>query len=297
MPNTPDREAIGELPNPLGLAGIEFVEYATSRPQALGQVLETLGFKPVARHRSREVLLYRQGAMNIVINAHDAQRPGSIVPAETPVISAVAFRVRDAAAAYKRALDRGAWSVPVQVEVMELHIPAIHGVGASRIYFVDRWDAFSIWDVDFVPIPTVDKQPPAIAGLHWFGLVQYIGTDRMDDWCEYYRELFGFDELPDDQRFGILPKGRILKSPCNSFYLQLIEPEPGIVEASLEEGGEESLQRIGFGTPDVPAAVAALRSRGVDFVEARDLHTEARGALTTPVLGGLMFELVHDRRS
>ena len=79
------------LPNPLGLAGIEFVEYATSRPQALGQVLETLGFRPVARHRSREVLLYRQGTMNIVINAHDAQRPGSIVPAETPVISAVAL--------------------------------------------------------------------------------------------------------------------------------------------------------------------------------------------------------------
>ena len=293
MPTTVDREAIGELPNPLGLAGIEFVEYATSRPQALGQVLETLGFRPVARHRSREVLLYRQGPMNIVINAHDAQRPGSIVPAETPVIAAVALRVRDAAAAYQRALDRGAWAVPVQVEVMELHIPAIHGVGASRIYFVDRWDAFSIWDVDFVPIPTVDKQPPAIAGLHWFGLVQYIGTDRMDDWCEYYRELFGFDELPDDERFGILPKGRILKSPCNSFYLQLIEPEPGIVDVE----GEESLQRIGFGTPDVPAAVAALRARGVDFVEARDLHTEARGALTAPALGGLMFELVHDDRS
>ena len=56
-----DREAIGELPNPLGLDGIEFIEYATSRPQALGQVLETMGFRPVARHRSREVLLYRQG--------------------------------------------------------------------------------------------------------------------------------------------------------------------------------------------------------------------------------------------
>lgn len=288
-----DREAIGEMPNPLGLAGIEFVEYATSRPQALGQLLETLGFKPVARHRSREVLLYRQGTMNIVINANDAQRPGAIVPAETPVISALAFRVRDAAAAYRRALDRGAWSVPVQVEVMELHIPAIHGVGASRIYFIDRWDAFSIWDVDFVPIPTVDQQPPAIAGLHWFGLVQYIGTDRMDDWCEYYRELFGFALLSDEQRFGILPKGRILSSPCHSFYLQLIEPEPGIVEVE----GEESLQRIGFGTRDVAAAVAALRARGVDFVESRGLHTEARGALTAPALGGLMFELVHDPRS
>jgi 4-hydroxyphenylpyruvate dioxygenase len=288
MPTTVDREAIVEPPNPLGLAGIEFVEYATSRPQALGQVLETLGFRPVARHRSREVLLYRQGAMNIVINAHAGVRPSSVQPTETPVIAAVAFRVRDAAAAYKRALDHGAWAVPVQVEVMELHIPAIHGVGASRIYFIDRSEAFSIWDVDFVPIPTVDKHPPAIAGLHWFGMVQYIGSDRMEDWCEFYRELFGFERLDDTQRFGILPKGHILRSPCGSFYWQLIEPEPGLVEAE----GEESLQRIGFGTADVPAAVAALRAQGVSFVEARELHTEIHGALTEPQLGGLMFELV-----
>ena len=287
-----DREAIGEPLNPLGLDGIEFIEYATSRPQALGQVLEMMGFRPVARHRSREVLLYRQGDMNVVINAHVSGRPSSQRPTETPVITAVALRVRDAAAAYQRALDRGAWGLPIHVEVMELNIPAIHGVGTSRIYFVDRTRDFSIWDVDFVPIPTVDKWPPALAGLHWFGIVQYIGTDRMDDWTEFYRELFGFDELSDDQRFGILPKGRILRSPCRSFYLQLIEPEPGIVEVE----GEEMLQRMGLGTPDVPAAVAALRARGVEFVESTDLHTEDRGALTRNWLGGVMFELVQDRK-
>jgi 4-hydroxyphenylpyruvate dioxygenase len=295
MTQTTDREAIGELPNPLGLAGIEFVEYATSRPQALGQVLETMGFRPVARHRSREVLLYRQGTMNVVINGH-ADGRASVQPTETPAISAVGLRVRDAAAAYRRALDRGAWAVPIQVEVMELHIPAIHGVGATRIYFVDRYDAFSIWDVDFVPIPTVEQRPPAIAGLHWFGIVQYIGADRMDDWCEFYRELFGFEQLQDTQRFGILPKGHILRSPCGSFYWQLIEPEPGVLDEALEEGGEESLQRIGFGTADVPATVAALRARGVPFVESGQVHTEVRGALTMPQLGGVMFELVHDER-
>jgi len=287
-----DREAIGEPLNPLGLDGIEFIEYATSRPQALGQVLEMMGFRPVARHRSREVLLYRQGDMNVVINAHVSGRPSSQRPTETPVITAVALRVRDAAAAYQRALDRGAWGLPIHVEVMELNIPAIHGVGTSRIYFVDRTRDFSIWDVDFVPIPTVDKWPPALAGLHWFGIVQYIGTDRLDDWSEFYRELFGFDELPDAERFGILPKGRILRSPCRSFYLQLIEPEPGIVEVE----GEEMLQRMGLGTPDVPAAVAALRARGVEFVESTDLHTEDRGALTRNWLGGVMFELVQDRK-
>ena len=250
-----------------------------------------MGFRPVARHRSREVLLYRQGGMNVVINAHAGDRPTHRAPTETPVITAVALRVRDAAAAFRRAIDRGAWAVPTQVAVMELNIPAIHGAGASRLYFVDRWQDFSIWDVDFVPIPTVDQQPPALAGLHWFGIVQYIGVDRLDDWTAFYRALFGFDELPDAQRFGILPKGRILRSPCRSFYLQLIEPDAGMADLN----GEECLQRMGLGTPDVPAAVAALRQRGVDFVASTGLQVQQRGALTTNWLGGVMFELVHNQ--
>lgn len=289
-----DREALGDVPNPLGLDGIEFIEYATSRPQALGQVLEMMGFRPVARHRSREVLLYRQGGMNVMINAHVGDRPNNRAPTETPMITAVALRVRDAAAAYRRALDRGAWAVPTQVEVMELNIPAIHGVGASRLYFVDRTEDFSIWDVDFVPIPTVYPRPAAIAGLHWFGIVQYVGTDWLDDWTEFYRELFAFDELPDHQRFGILPQGRILRSPCRTFYLQLIEPEPCTLDAGLQAAGEETLQRMGLGASDVSMAVSALRARGVEFVESGDRHTADRGALTKRWLGGVMFELVQD---
>ena len=284
-----DREVIGALPNPLGLAGIEFIEYATSAPQALGPLLETMGFRPVARHRSREVMLYRQGAMNIIVNAHATELPRAAQPSATPVIAAIALRVRDAGAAYRRALDRGAWAVPVKVEPMELHIPALHGVGASRIYLIDRWQEFSIYDVDFVPIPTVDRTPPATAGLRWFGVVQYIGNERSADWTEFYRELFGFEAVPDAQRFGILPNGHVLRSPCGTFYLQLIEPEPGILD--LE--GDESLQRVAFGTPDVLAAVAALRARGQEFVESGSVHSDARGAITRSALGGVAFELVH----
>lgn len=287
-----ERENIADNANPLGLAGIEFIEYSTSRPQALGQVLETMGFRPIARHRSREVLLYRQGSMNIIINAHVNDRPSSLTPSEKPVIAAIALRVRDAAAAYQQVLDRGAWAVPTHVEVMELNIPAIHGVGTSRIYFVDRYEKFSIYDVDFVPIPTVDQKPPALAGMHWFGVVQYIGTDRMEDWTEFYRELFGFEVLPDEKRFGIMTKGRILRSPCQTFYLQLIEPLQDVVDVE----GDETLQRIGLGVRDVKNTVNTLSERGVQFVESSAVNLNERGALTTNWLGSVAFELVHDDR-
>jgi 4-hydroxyphenylpyruvate dioxygenase len=292
-----DREEIVEGPNPLGLEGVEFIEYATSKPQALGQVLETMGFRPVARHRSREVLLYRQGDINIIVNAHN----NGTALTEKPVIAAIALRVRDAAAAYRRALERGAWAVPARVEVMELNIPAVHGVGTSRIYFVDRHREFSIYDVDFTPIPTVDQRPPAVAGLHFFGIVQYIGNDRTEDWTEFYSALFGFTALPAEERFGILPKGRILRSPHNnevgdtsgSFYLQLIEPEPGVLDVE----DDECLQRMGLGTPDVPATVAQLRARGVEFLASKGADADARGALTRTVMGSVMFELVHHEKA
>lgn len=289
------REAISEVANPLGLDGIEFIEYATSRPQALGQVLEMMGFKPVARHRSREVLLYRQGRINVILNAHLPQLAGSVSNGDKPWLAAIALRVRDASAAYRRALERGAWAVPTRVEVMELNIPAVHGVGSSRIYFVDRYERFSIYDVDFVPIPGVNPHPPAFAGLHFFGVVQYIGNERTADWTEFYRELFGFSEVPGEQRFGILPKGRILQSPCpaaSRFYVQLIEPEAGVLDVE----GDEQLQRMAMGTSDVLGTVAHLSGQGVEFVQSKSVHTENRGALTKTWFGGVSFELVHDER-
>jgi 4-hydroxyphenylpyruvate dioxygenase len=293
MSTTVQREAVGEALNPLALQGIEFIEYATSRPQSLGQSLEKLGFRPVARHRSREVTLYRQGGINIIVNAHRA--PDDPPMAERASISAVALRVRDAAKAYQRVLELGAWAVPVNVEVMELHIPAIHGVGTSRIFFVDRYEEFSIYDVDFIPIPGVDANPPARSGLHLFGLVQYIAEDRMGDWVTFYGELFGFTELPSDVRFGVLPQGCVLASPCGTMYWQLIEPAPDLGSW----GSEELLQRVAFGSADVLATVAELKARGVDFVESASeggVRSGINGALTRPSDQGPSFEFVRDVR-
>jgi 4-hydroxyphenylpyruvate dioxygenase len=249
-----------------------------------------MGFRPIARHRSREVELYRQGAMNIIVNAQSADVPRTVQPTERPVISAFAVRVRDADAAFRRARELGAWEIPVRARAMELNIPAIHGVGESLIYFVDRYDEFSIYDVDFLAIPTVDQHPPALGGLHFFGIVQYVGADRTADWVAFYSQIFGFAPLPDSVRFGILPRGLLLRSPCRNFYLQLIEPD----EVARYTPAEEHLQRIGLGTPDVLATVAILQKRGIEFLVSEKVHASDRGALTTASLGSVMFELVHD---
>jgi 4-hydroxyphenylpyruvate dioxygenase len=287
------REAVPETPNRLGIEGIEFIEYTTSHPQALGQVLENMGFKPVARHRSREVTLYRQGGMNLVVNASPEDARMSSAADGEPVISAVAFRVQDALKAHTRCIELGAWTVPSHAQAMELHIPAIHGPGSTRFYFVDRWKEFSIYDIDFKPIPTVDQHPKSIADMSYFGVVQYIGVGRSADWLAYFENIFDFTFVPDDQRFGILPKGKLMKSPCGQFLWQLIEPEPWM------DGDEspESLQRIGLGVADVGATVKVLKAQGVEFVESSQLHPEDRGALTRGMLGSVSFELVHQTKS
>jgi 4-hydroxyphenylpyruvate dioxygenase len=283
------REVPQETPNRLGLAGIEYVEYATTRPQALGQVLQTLGFKPVARHRSREVLLYRQGGFNLIVNAHPDDARVAQTEGGNPVLCAVALRVQDARLAFERCVQLGAWAAPAHAQAMELHIPAIHGPGGSRFYFVDRWRDFSIFDIDFLPIPSVDTTPAALAPMSYFGVVQYIGLGRSAEWLAFYETLFGFVTVPDDERYGIMPAGKLMKSPCGRFMWQLVEPVPD----TADEAEPECLRRIGLGVADVPGMVALLKSRGVQFVESAHLHPEDRGALTQTLLGSVAFELVH----
>ena len=279
-------EPIPEPSNPLGLDGIEFIEYATAQPQAFGALLQQMGFAAVARHRSREVVLYRQGGMNVIVNSHGA-------PAGHPTLSAMALRVRDAGYAYRRSVDLGAWEIEPHAAAMELNIPGIHGVGDSLIYFVDRYRDFSIYDVDFVPLAGVEVRPPALAGgLHWFGVVQAIGAERTRDWLEFYGTLLGFWALPHGRFFGVLPNGTLLESPCHTFYLQLIEPPPATAGPRWDEG----LVRVGFGTPDVPATVRALSERGIVFVDRGSVQPSDRGALTQHYLGSVTFELVVSHR-
>src|SRR5271169_1871254 len=158
--------AIAERPgidNPMGTDGFEFVEYTAPDPAALGALFERLGFAAVARHRSKRVTLYRQGDVNFIVNAEPESFAQIFARLHGPSICAIAFRVRDAAAAQRRAIELGAKPVEGRIGPMELNIPAIEGIGGSLIYLVDRYGPRgTIYDVDFVPLSGAGQNPVGV---------------------------------------------------------------------------------------------------------------------------------------
>lgn len=280
--------------NPIAMSGIEFVEFATRDPDAFGSVLGKLGFTAIAQHRSRRVYLYRQGELNLIVNADQDTLDGLSLPEGKVVLNAVAFRVEDAGRAYHRLVDLGGWPIQTRAGTMELNIPGIHGIGDSILYFVDRFRDFSIYDVDFKYYGDFHHPSLLIEGLHFFGLAHYVGIGRLDAWIDFYRQLFGFITLPSGQSFGILPKGVLMQSPCKTFYLQLIPPNENAI---WDVQWDEHFARLAFGVPDVKAAVNLLRDRGLQFEEDEWVHVTEKGALTRNVFGGMNFEFVLSRKN
>jgi 4-hydroxyphenylpyruvate dioxygenase len=280
-------EKLGSEPE---IEGIEFVEYATARPKEFGEALKAMGFRPVARHRSRDVLLYRQGDVNVIVNADPKAVASEDLEAGSEVmLKALAIRVPDAGVAYKRALACGGQPVPTRSGPMELNIPGIQGPGGAVLFLLDRRAGVSFYEVDFLPLADAQFDVRALAGLHFFGIVQYILTGETDHWRSFYQRVLGFVPLPDGVRFGVLPRGAIIRSACGRFFLQFIEPPAGAEDAHWREG----FNRVGLGVPDVAQAMAELESRGIHFVDSSLLGNRDLGALTRTLVGGTQFELVH----
>ncbi len=265
--------------NPMGTDGFEFVEYAAPDAAALGTVFEGLGFAAVARHRSKNVTLYRQGDINYVVNAEPDSFAQSFARVHGPSICAIGFRVRDAAHAYRRALELGAWGVVPQVGPMELNIPAIKGIGDSLIYLVDRYgDAGSIYDVDFVPIEGADSAPRG-AGLGYIDhLTHNVHRGRMVEWADFYERLFGFREVRffdiSGQVTGL--KSKAMTSPCGKIRIPINESsdDQSQIAEYLSAYRGEGIQHVALGCDDIYRAVGALRGRGTTFMDTPDTYYE-----------------------
>ena len=255
--------------NPIGTDGFEFVEYTSANPDELAALFERLGFTAVGKHRSKDVVHYKQGDINFLLNREETGQPEIFRGQHGAGANAMAFRVKNAQHAFEEAVKRGAKPIEAKTGPMELNIPGIEGIGGLNVYLVDRYGAQSIYDVDFMPIEGAD---PSInsAGLTYIDhLTHNLHRGNMDKWAAYYEDISNFREIRyfdiEGKLTGLVSKA--MTSPCGKIRIPLNESqdEKSQIEEFLERYNGEGIQHIALGTDDIYATVEDLNKRDVPF--------------------------------
>lgn len=260
--------------NPMGLMGFEFVEFASPTPGVLEPLFEMLGFSLVARHRSKDVSLYRQGGINFVLNNEPRSLAAYFAAEHGPSACGMAFRVRDAHQAYARALELGAQPLDIPTGPMELRLPAIRGIGGAPLYLIDRFEeGRSIYDIDFHFLEGVDRHP-AGHGLKYIDhLTHNVYRGRMAYWAAFYEKLFNFREL---RYFDIKGEytgltSRAMTAPDGKIRIPLNEEasgKTGQIEEFLMQFNGEGIQHIALYTDNLIDTWDALKRSGLPFMTA-----------------------------
>lgn len=260
--------------NPIGLDGFEFVEFCAPERGILERVFETLGFAHVARHRSKNVDLWRQGGINLITN-YEKKSPADYYAQEHgPAACGMAFRVRNAQKAYAAVLKKGAQPVDIPTGAMELKLPAIKGIGGASLYLIDRYEeGHSIYDIDFEFFEGVDRIPKGCGFKEIDHLTHNVYRGRMDYWADYYELLFNFKEIRyfdiKGAHTGLI--SRAMTAPDGKIRIPLNEEAgggKGQIEEFLMQYNGEGIQHIAFSCDDLIACWDRLKEKGVPFMTA-----------------------------
>ncbi|PLC44144.1 4-hydroxyphenylpyruvate dioxygenase [Ralstonia pickettii] len=268
--------------NPMGLMGFEFVEFASPTPNTLEPLFETLGFTLVARHRSKDVLLYRQGEINFIVNREPKSLAAYFAAEHGPSACGMAFRVRDSHQAFNRALELGAQPIDIPTGPMELRLPAIKGIGGAPIYLIDRFeDGKSVYDIDFEFIEGADTHPTGYGLKRIDHLTHNVYRGRMAFWAAFYEKLFNFRELRyfDIQGEYTGLASRAMTAPDGKIRIPLNEESSrgsGQIEEFLLQFNGEGIQHIALLTGNLIDTIDQLQLAGVPLMTApNDYYYEA----------------------
>jgi 4-hydroxyphenylpyruvate dioxygenase len=265
--------------NPIGTDGFEFVEYTAPDTDALRKFFEQMGFRAVARHRSKDVTLFRQGDTNFIVNAEPDSHCVRFAKEHGPSACAMAFRVKDSVAAYKKLIQLGAKPFENHVGPMELNIPAIEGIGGSVIYLVDRYGDHTIYDVDFVATDPAKGFAHEGAGLTFIDHVTHnVFRGNMEKWAGFYEKLFNFREIRYFDIEGKLTglKSKAMTSPDGNIRIPINESsdDKSQIHEYLEEYKGEGIQHIALGSSNIYESVESLQKNGIAFQSTPDTYYE-----------------------
>ncbi|MFZ1815117.1 MAG: 4-hydroxyphenylpyruvate dioxygenase [Rhizobiaceae bacterium] len=255
--------------NPAGTDGFEFVEFAHEDKAALETLFARMGFCEVARHRSRDISIWRQGDINYVVNADRESFAHRFVTEHGPCAPSMAWRVVDAAHAFDHAISRGA--IAYEGVDKTINAPAIVGIGGSLIYFIDTYgQAGSPYAAEFEWTGTPDPRPAGF-GFHYIDhLTHNVFRGNMDKWWDFYREMFNFRQIHffdiEGKLTGLV--SRAITSPCGKIRIPINEStdDKSQIESYLRKYRGEGIQHIAVGTEDIYSATDKLDAAGLQFM-------------------------------
>ena len=255
--------------NPAGTDGFEFVEFAHPEPQKLANLFEQMGFVEVARHKRKDISLYRQGRITYVLNREPGSHAARFVDAHGPCAPAMAWRVVDAQKALQRVLALG--GKEYTGDDKSLDVPAVVGIGGSLLYLVDRYGAKgSPYAAEYEWLGAADPEPKGVGFYYIDHLTHNVMRGNMDTWYRFYSETFNFREI---RFFNIEGKltglhSRALTSPCGKIRIPINESsdDKSQIEEYLREYKGEGIQHIAVGTEDIYASTDAIAARGLQFM-------------------------------
>ncbi len=268
--------------NPLGTDGFEFVEFTAPTAEGVRQLhelFELLGFTAVARHRSKNVTLFKQSDIHFLVNATPYTHFQQFAQAHGPSACAMGWRVHDATAAYAHAVAQSAVPFDTRPGFMELRLPAVYGIGMSVLYFIDRYGERTIYDVDFVPIESAEQQPAGVGLTRVDHLTHNVERGNMDQWTGFYERIANFREIRhfdiEGKQTGLI--SRAMTSPCGKIRIPINESsdERGQIAEFIRDYRGEGIQHVALATDDIYATISALRARGVHFMDTPDTYYES----------------------
>ena len=255
--------------NPAGTDGFEFVEFAHHDPSVLETLFLSMGYQKVAKHKSANILLYRQGDINYVVNAEPGTHAARFVEEHGPCAPSMAWRVVNAEHALKHALALGA--VEYTGTDKALDVPAIIGIGGSLLYFVDAHrQNRSPYEDSFEWLGEPDPKPKGSCFYYLDHLTHNVHRGNMDKWSDFYIKIFNFNEI---RFFNIAGRqtglfSRALGSPCGRIRIPINESKDDTsqIEEYLKLYKGEGIQHIAVGCDDIYAATDQIAEQGVRFM-------------------------------
>ncbi|QXT40841.1 4-hydroxyphenylpyruvate dioxygenase [Gymnodinialimonas ceratoperidinii] len=267
FPHDAPKSVIDET-NVAGTDGFEFVEFAHPNPAELEKLFTAMGYEEVARHRTKDISLYRQGDINYIINREPGTHAARFVDDHGPCAPAMAWRVVDAAHALKCAVDYGAEEYTGDDKTLD--VPAVVGIGGSLLYFIDTYGEQSPYEAEFEWLGARDPRPEGAGFFYLDHLTHNVMRGNMSTWYDFYAKAFNFKEI---RFFDIKGKqtglfSRALTSPCGKIRIPINESadDTSQIEEYLNEYKGEGIQHIAVATNDIYTSVDQIAENGIEFM-------------------------------